>query len=106
MSDLRTLLHDAADAADAEPLGPAAAFVDDDLARGRRALTRRRIRRAVTPTGLIAAVATGLLIVGPQLTAPSAPTVAAPRASADARQTSGGAVLSAGIALIAYAGSQ
>src|SRR2546423_295984 len=103
MSDLRTLLHEAADAG---PLDPPSASVDDDLARGRRALTRRRIRRAVTPTGLLAAVAAGLLVVGPQLTTPSAPIVAPLRAAPVGPPAPATTVLPAGISLVAYAGSQ
>jgi hypothetical protein len=102
MPDLRTLLHEAADAG---PLDPALACVDDDLARGRRALTRRRLRRAVTPTGLLAAVAAGLLVVGPQLTAPSAPIVT-PLGAATVGPSTSGTVLTAGISLVAYAGNQ
>src|SRR3954466_7929924 len=102
MSDLRTLLHEAADAG---PIGPALASVDDDLARGRRALTRRRLRRAVPPTGLLVAVAAGLLVVGPQLTAPSAPIVA-PLGAATVGPPASTTALPAGISLGPYAGRQ
>ncbi len=103
MSDLRTLLHEAAHA---EPVAPNPAAVDGDLARGRRALARRqRIRWTIVPTttGLAAAVA-GVLIVGPHLAAesPSATAVAGPSSSRPAA----GAGVFARISLVAYAGAQ
>lgn len=104
MSDLRTLLHEAAGAA---PVAPAAAVVERDLARGRRALARRqRIRWAVVPTGLAAAAAAGLLIVGPNLPAPAPPAVAVGTAPSISVPPATGADLSAKISLIAYTGTQ
>ncbi|MCM3923574.1 hypothetical protein ND748_18125 [Frankia sp. AiPs1] len=107
MSDLRTLLHEAADAA---PVAPTLATVDGDLARGRRVLARnRRIRWTVVPTttGLVAALA-GALIAGPRLAADSPSTVASTVATAgpSSRGPVAGTDLSATISLVAYRGVQ
>jgi len=107
MSDLRTLLHEAANAV---PVAAATATVDDDLARGRLALARgRRIRWTVVPTGLVAAAAAGLLIVGPEFAAQPSPGVAVIGPSSGGPVNSGpvnSADLSAKISLVGFTGTQ
>lgn len=94
MSDIRTLLHEAAGLA--EPT--VASIADADLIRARRALRRRRATRISAGSGLIAAAAVGALaIVGPG-GSPNAPstdtTVAVPQGEAT------------GVRLVAYTGAQ
>ena len=55
MSDLRTLLHEAAP----QPIAVSEPVVERDLARARRALRLRRVRRAGIVGGLVAASALG-----------------------------------------------
>jgi hypothetical protein len=119
VSDLRTLLHEAADAA---PVTPAATAVDADLARGRRALARtRRVRWGAAPLGLVAAAAAGAVALGgwhpaappvtgpPRAAAPSAGAVTAPSASTSSttpRTATSSTTSAPRIALVAYRGDQ
>jgi len=61
MSDLRTLLRDAAGSA---PVAPAFRAVDADLRRGRRALVARRARWAAVPAGLLVVSAAATVVPG------------------------------------------
>jgi hypothetical protein len=94
MSDLRTMLHEAA--------GPlvttdALAVADADLARGHRALRRRRAARLGAGSGLLAVAALGAFVLvspTPGSTPVPAPAQAAPK------------VATSGIALVSYTGKQ
>jgi hypothetical protein len=112
MSDLRTLLRDAAHAA---PVEPAATALDGDLTRGRRALAARRARWAAVPTGLVVVSAAAVLVPGSPFAPQPRPTVAggAPASSsasapASVPSTPGPAQTSIGasIHLVAYTGRQ
>ena len=83
MSDLRTLLHDAAPSPETT-----SDLVDADLGRARRGLRRRRASRLGAATGLVAAAAVGALaLVGPS-GSPASPSgsglTAAPSTTTDA----------------------
>ena len=91
MTDLQTLLLDAGRAG-AEP---PAYVVDDDLARGRRALVRRRLRRGGSRSLLVAAAAIGSLAV-----------VQAPGVSPSPTHTATRSAATAPIELVAYTGTQ
>lgn len=93
MSDLRTLLHEAAP----QPTAVPEMIVERDLARARRALRLRRGRRAGIAGGLVAASAlAAVAVVNPGGT-PSTPTAtSSPSSRSDAP----------GIALVAYTGAQ
>ena len=93
MSDLRTLLHEAAP----QTVPVSELVVERDLARARRALRLRRGRRTGIAAGLVAASAlAAVAVVNPGGT-PSAPTVTSPPSSrSDAP----------GIELVAYTGAQ
>ena len=110
MSDLTELLHRAADAV---PVAPAASVVDDDLARGRRALARsRQIRWTAAPIGLGAAAVAGLIFAVPYLTTATPGSVAvgdAPAPSTTTTTTISSTAprnLDAAISLVAYTGAQ
>ncbi len=91
MSDLRTLLHEAAGPSDTTTSNSVA---DADLARARRALRRRRASRMSAGSGLVAAAAIGaFVIVGPS-SSPSGHDSAVPGKS------------SSSVALAAYTGKQ
>jgi hypothetical protein len=91
MTDLQALLLDAG----RPGAEPSAHVVDDDLARGRRALARRRLRRGGTRSVLAAAAAVGtLFVVQAQGVSPS-PTHTATRS-----------VPTSSIKLVAYTGTQ
>lgn len=82
MTDLRTLMQEAAGASDTAVTD---SVVDADLMRARRALRRRRASRLSAGSGLVAAAAVGaLVLVGPGGSAsPTGPvTSAAPQGSA------------------------
>jgi hypothetical protein len=91
MTDLQTLLLDAG----RPGADPSAHVVDDDLARGRRALARRRLRRGGTGGLLVAAAAIGSLAVVQAQGVSQSPTHTATRSTATAP-----------IALVAYTGTQ
>jgi hypothetical protein len=91
MTDLQTLLFDAG----RPGAEPSAHVVDDDLARGRRALARRRLRRGGTRSLLVAAAAVGSLVV-----------VQAQGVSQRPTQTATKSVPSSSIKLVAYTGTQ
>jgi hypothetical protein len=97
MSDIRTLLHDAAVLPDTDTFTTEAA-ADADLVRARRALRRRRAGRTTAASGLLAAAALGaFMVIGPGQ-APSTPpgdaTAAAPRSTTSS------------VELVAYTGAQ
>lgn len=90
MSDLRTLLHEAAGPSDTITSREVA---DADLLRARRSLRRRRVSRVGAASGLVAAAAIGALaIVGP-----SSPAL---------NDSPGSTPSSSAVALVAYAGPQ
>ncbi|MET0448237.1 MAG: hypothetical protein ABW004_07505 [Aeromicrobium sp.] len=92
MSDLRTLMHEAAGASDHAVTD---SIVDADLVRARRALRRRRASRLSAGSGLIAAAAVGaLVLVGPggSTSGPTGTTTSAAPATA--------------VDLVAYTGTQ
>jgi hypothetical protein len=91
MSDLRTLLHEAAP----QPTAVSELVVERDLARARRALRLRRTRRTGIAGGLVAASALAAVAVVNPGGSPSTPTATA--------TTQAG---SAGIQLVAYTGAQ
>jgi hypothetical protein len=93
MSDLRTLLHEAAP----QPTAVSELVVERDLARARRALRLRRGRRTGIVGGLVAASAlVAVAVVNPGGT-PSTPTAtSSPSSRSDVP----------GIALVAYTGAQ
>lgn len=91
MSDLRTLLHEAAPQTAPVP----ELVVERDLARARRALRLRRGRRTGIVGGLVAASALAAVAVVNPGGSPSTPTATASTRSG-----------SAGIALVAYTGAQ
>ncbi|MCW2571205.1 MAG: hypothetical protein JWO88_1263 [Frankiales bacterium] len=91
MTDLQTLLLDAGQPG-AEP---SANVVDEDLARGRRALAHRRLRRGGTRTVLAAAAAVGALFV-----------VQAQGVSPSPAHTATGPAGTSSIKLVAYTGTQ
>ena len=91
MSDLRTLLHEAAP----QPTDVSELVVERDLARARRALRLRRARRTGIAGGLVAASALAAMAVVNPGSSPSTPT-------ATASAQPGGA----GIQLVAYTGAQ
>jgi hypothetical protein len=91
MSDLRTLLHEAAPLA----VDTSDALVESDLARAHRALRRRRARRLGTAGGLVAATAVAALV----LTAPDGrPTATRAEGTTSPR--------SSAVELVAYEGPQ
>lgn len=112
MTDLDTLLSQAAHS----PTGPASdATVDADLARGRRALTHRRMRRTGTRSVLAGALAIGAFAAYSPGSHPSTGTTAgkpvtstattkAPTLSTTTAGKSGS--VTAGIKLVAYTGEQ
>jgi len=110
MSDLRTLLRDAAGSA---PVAPAFRAVDADLRRGRRALVARRARWAAVPAGLLVVSATATVVPGSPFAprqrsdaARQAPSASAP-APASVRPPSGTATATAvSIKLVGYTGTQ
>jgi hypothetical protein len=91
MTDLQTLLLDAG----RPGAEPSAHVVDDDLARGRRALARRRLRQGGTRSVLVAAAAVGTLVVVQAQGVSQSPTHTATRS-----------VQTSPIKLVAYTGSQ
>ena len=97
MSDIRTLLHEAAVLPDTDTF-TAEAAADADLVRARRALRRRRAGRTTAASGLLAAAALGaFMIIGPGAgpsTPPGDATPAAPRST------------TSGVELVAYTGAQ
>ena len=105
MTDLRTLLHDAA--GPAAPVAPA--VVEADLGRGHRALRRHRAKTLGIRGGLVAGLAlgavavasgTGLLTAPSPSASPTRPAVTAPTA------TTAPTVTLAPTALVAYTGAQ
>ncbi|MFI5426852.1 hypothetical protein [Aeromicrobium sp. UC242_57] len=94
MSDIRTLLHEAADAAETTTT---VMDVDADLVRARRALRRRRTSRLSAGSGLVAAAALGTFVV---VGTSGSPTVPAPSV---ASAPQGGVTE---VALVAYTGAQ
>jgi hypothetical protein len=93
MTDLQTLLLDAG----RPGADPPAHVVDDDLARGRRALVRQRLRRGGTRSLLVAAAAVGsLLVVQTQGPSQSPEHAAGPSAPGS----------TSSVKLVAYTGSQ
>lgn len=90
MSDLHTLLHEAAPAEHAT----SSAVADGDLARARRVLRQRRARRMSAGSGLVAAAAIGALVLVNPGSTPSAPS-ASPSSSTKASTK-----------LVAYKGAQ
>jgi hypothetical protein len=100
MTDLQTLLLDAG----RPGAEPSAQVVDDDLTRGRRALTRRRLRRSGTRSVVVAAAAVGsLLVVQAQGGAPSSRTHTAIQS---VRPPAPKPVHNPSIRLVAYTGTQ
>jgi hypothetical protein len=91
MTDLQTLLFDAG----RPGAEPSAHVVDGDLARGRRALARRRLRRGGTRTLLVAAAAVGSLVV-----------VQAQGVSQSPKHSATPSVRTSPIKLVAYTGTQ
>lgn len=91
MSDLRTLLHEAAP----QPTAVSELVVERDLARARRALRLRRGRRTGIAGGLVAASALAAMAVVNPGASPSTPTATASTQPSDA-----------GIRLVAYTGAQ
>lgn len=98
MTDLRTLMHEAAGLSD----DPTASVADADLNRARRALRRRRAGRFGVGSTLVAAAAVGAFAI---LTSSTSPTessdvpIAAPSQTAPADTGSG-------IKLVSYSGKQ
>jgi hypothetical protein len=96
MSNIRTLLHEAAVHTDTDTV-TAEAVADADLVRARRARRRRRAGRTTAASGLVAAALGAFMIIGPGM-APSTPpggaTPAAPRST------------TSGVELVAYTGAQ
>jgi hypothetical protein len=97
MSDIRTLLHEAAVAPETST-DTIEAAADADLVRARRALHRRRARRTTLGSGLVAAATIGAFVVigpGGSPSDPShGPATAAPRGT------------TSGVQLVAYRGAQ
>lgn len=99
MSDLRTLMHEAAGPL-ADP--PTAAVTTADRARGDRALRRHRVVRLGGGSGLIAVAAVGIFAIAVSSTGASTPSAPPTVASGTAR--SGSALT--GTALVSYSGRQ
>ncbi len=95
MSDLRTLLHEAAGPMPTQTLPTVA---DADLSRGHRALRRRRAGRLGASSGLLAVTALGALAIAVPSVLPGT-TTTTPVASAHAPAV-------APLALVAYTGTQ
>lgn len=97
MSDLRTLLHEAAVRTETDSV-TAQAVADADLVRARRARRRRLAGRTTAATGLVAAAALGaFMIISPgeaPWTPPGGATTAAPCST------------TSGVELVAYTGAQ
>ncbi|KAA1380390.1 hypothetical protein [Aeromicrobium fastidiosum] len=91
MSDLRTLLHEAAP----QPTAVSELVVERDLVRARRALRVRRARRTGIAGGLVAASTLAALAVVNPGSAPSTPSATVSTQPGDA-----------GIELVAYTGAQ
>ena len=101
MDDMNALLTRAATAHPLTPGSPG--LVDADLARGRQALHRRRLRRGGVRTALVALAAVGTVaVLQPHAVAPRVPS-ASP--SAERQSTAGTRTLPA-ISLVAYTGTQ
>jgi hypothetical protein len=90
MSDLRTLLHQAAPAEHVTTTPVA----DGDLARARRVLRQRRTRRMSAGSGLVAAAAIGAIVVVNPGSAPTAPSAQPSSSTASS------------VKLVAYTGTQ
>ena len=90
MSDLRTLLHEAAPAEHATTTS----IADGDLARAQRVLRQRRTRRMRAGSGLVAAAAVGALIIVNPGGTPTAPAAAPSSSTAPS------------VKLVAYNGTQ
>ena len=96
MDDMNSLLTRAATAHSQSPT--TAGLVDADLARGRQALARRRLRRGGLRTALVALAAVGTVAL-------LQPHTAAPRIPSASQSTDPARTIS-GISLVAYTGTQ